>query len=145
MEALWVCVYEQLERSNWNDPELLSPSGLPGHTVKGQKAEEWWIPQPVGRRVAPRSCARRVPSRDETLLASEGKLEWKENLCKAASFPCEEIPRDGLCAIPYVPGRVDTDLSPSSLFNEVGKKGKLTIDGNVRWRARGVFSLSSSG
>lgn len=33
--------------------------------------------------------------------------------------------------VAYVPGHVDTDLSPSSLFNEVGKKEKLKIDGNA--------------
>lgn len=49
MGALWVCTYEELERSNWNDPEIFSPSGLPGHTAKRQEAEGVMNPAAGGR------------------------------------------------------------------------------------------------
>lgn len=79
MDALWVCLHEELGESNWNDPNLFSPSGLPGRAVRREKLFE--SDKSCGqwkRHFVPWSCVHWVPSRDERLLASEGKLKRKK-------------------------------------------------------------------
>ena len=101
MEALWVCLHEELEKSNRNDPNLFSASGLPGSAVRDRREKLVKSDKSCSlreRRFVPRSCVHRVPSRDERLLASEGKLKWKkETSARQLFFPCEESLRDSLC------------------------------------------------
>jgi len=112
MEALWECLGEELEESNWNGPNLFSPSGLPGCAVRDRREMLFKSDKSCHlgeRRIVPRSCARRVPSRDEKLLASEGKLEWREETFARQLFSRARSPRGMTC----VSSRVGTYTLPS--------------------------------
>lgn len=100
MDVLWVCLHKEQEESNWNGPNLFSPSGLPGCAVRGRREKLFESDKSCSlwkRHFVPRSCVGWVPSRDERKLTSERKLKWKKETSARQLFsPCEASPRDGL-------------------------------------------------
>lgn len=86
VEVPWICVRQELEKARGMTQSFSAPGGcLPMQSEIGGRSLLRVMDAAARRKVAPRSCVHRLPSRDERLLAAQGKLQGEKET-SASSF-----------------------------------------------------------